>query len=78
MGWRAIIMALAAAACAGGAIAQAPIVPVTPDIPTDAYSPGRALVADLDRIVSPNGVQESFIQRVPGARLDCGALHHAG
>jgi len=68
MEWRAIIMALAAAACAGGAIAQAPIVPVTPDIPTDAYSPGRALVADLDRIVSPNGVQESFIATLGGAR----------
>ena len=43
-------------------------MPVVPVIPIDSYSPGRALVADLDRIVSPNGVQESFIATLGGAR----------
>lgn len=55
---------LSAAAHAAGP----PVEPVTPDIPADAYSPGRTLVADLDRIVTPNGVQESFIATLGGAR----------
>ena len=51
------------------AIAAPPAIePVTPDAGTDAYSPGRALVADLNRIVTPNGVQESFIATLGGAR----------
>ncbi len=44
------------------------VEPVTSEIPVDSYSPGRALVADLNRIVSPNGVQESFIATLGGAR----------
>ncbi|MEO7681616.1 MAG: alpha/beta hydrolase [Sphingomonas sp.] len=45
-----------------------PVVPVKPEIATDAYSPGRALVSDLDRIVTPDGIQESFIATLGGAR----------
>jgi proline iminopeptidase len=58
----------AASLLAGAASAQPPVEPVTPDIPADAYSPGRALVADFDRIVSPRGVQESFVATLGGAR----------
>ena len=62
--------ALLAACClAGVAIAQSvPVEPVTPAIPSDAYSPGRALIADFDRIVAPAGVQESFVATLGGAR----------
>lgn len=49
--------------------APAPTVePVTPTIAADQYSPGRALVTDLDRIVTPNAVQESFTVTLGGAR----------
>jgi proline iminopeptidase len=34
----------------------------------DIYTPGRALVTDIDRIVTPNGVQESFVATLGGAR----------
>ncbi|HEY0661953.1 MAG TPA: alpha/beta fold hydrolase [Lysobacter sp.] len=34
----------------------------------DVYSPGREIVADLNRIVTPNGVQESFEVTLGGAR----------
>ena len=34
----------------------------------DIYAPGRAIVADLDRIVTPNGVQETFEAVLGGAR----------
>ena len=34
----------------------------------DIYSPGRALVADIDRIVTPNGVDETFEVVLGGAR----------
>jgi len=44
------------------------VTPVTPDIPQDAYSGGRALVADVDKIVTPSGVQESFTVTLGGAR----------
>lgn len=51
------------------AVAQSvPVEIVVPDIPSDDYSPGRALVADFDRIVTPNGVQESVIATLGGAR----------
>ncbi len=59
---------LAASEIAIAAAQTPPVVPVTPDVPLDSYSPGRALVADLDRIVTPNGVQESFIATLGGAR----------
>ncbi|WP_222934529.1 alpha/beta fold hydrolase [Caulobacter sp. 17J80-11] len=64
------LAAVAAALFASAAAAQAPsaVEPVTPSIPADAYSPGRALVTDFDRIVAPNGVQESFIATLGGAR----------
>lgn len=50
------------------AAAQPPLVVVKPDIPLDQYSPGRALITDFDRIVTPRGVQESFIATLGGAR----------
>jgi proline iminopeptidase len=34
----------------------------------NAYAPGRAIIADIDRIVTPNGVQESFVADLGGAR----------
>lgn len=34
----------------------------------DIYAPGRSIVADIDRIVTPNGVQESFEVTLGGAR----------
>jgi pimeloyl-ACP methyl ester carboxylesterase len=36
--------------------------------PADPYAPARALVADLDRIVTPNGIQETFEAALGGAR----------
>lgn len=66
---RHAILALAMSGLVSAAAAQDPLVaPVTPNIPPDSYSAGRALVADLDRIVSPRGVQESFIATLGGAR----------
>jgi pimeloyl-ACP methyl ester carboxylesterase len=67
MAYRLIIALLAAAGLALPAAAQT-VEPVIPNIPADDYSPGRALVADFDRIVSPDGVQESFIATLGGAR----------
>jgi proline iminopeptidase len=34
----------------------------------DVYSPGRALVADINRIVTPNGIDETFEVVLGGAR----------
>ena len=48
-------------AIVGGGIAQTPET-------ADIYAPGRAIVADLDRIVTPNGVQETFEAVLGGAR----------
>ena len=39
----------------------------TPTAP-DPYAPGRAIVADIDRIVTPNGVQETFEATLGDAR----------
>jgi len=36
--------------------------------PADPYAPARAIIADLDRIVTPNGVQETFEVTLGGAR----------
>lgn len=36
--------------------------------PIDPYTPGRAIVADLNRIVTPNGVDETFEAVLGGAR----------
>ena len=59
----------AVSAVAMSAAAQSPtVVPVPLEIAADNYSPGRALVGDLDRIVTPHGVQESFIATLGGAR----------
>jgi hypothetical protein len=40
------------------ALASAAPPPTPPG--DDIYSPGRALVADIDRIVTPNGVDETY------------------
>ena len=48
-------------AVVGGGMAQTPET-------ADIYAPGRAIVADLDRIVTPNGVQETFEAVLGGAR----------
>jgi proline iminopeptidase len=34
----------------------------------DTYAPGRKIIADIDRIVVPNGVQETFEVKLGGAR----------
>ena len=61
-------IAVAAAALAVAATQTQPVVAVSAGAPSDAYSPGRALVGDLDRIVTPRGVQESFVATLGGAR----------
>ena len=48
------------------AVASARPSPTPPG--DDIYSPGRALVADIDRIVTPNGVDETFEVVLGGAR----------
>src|ERR1044072_6330715 len=35
---------------------------------SDIYAPGRAIVADINKIVTPNGVQETFEVTLGGAR----------
>ena len=42
--------------------------PALSDPPAERYAPGRALIADIDRIVTPNGVQETFEATLGGAR----------
>jgi len=64
----ATLAATLIAASAAAQPSQPPVEPVSPSIAADAYSPGRDLVTDLDRIVTPNGVQESFIVTLGGAR----------
>lgn len=54
--WKSIAAALALV-LAPAALAQ-----------DDPYGPGKAIIADLDRIVTPNGVQESFEVTLGGAR----------
>lgn len=64
-----VVRIVATLGLVSAAAAQTPaIVPLTPNIAIDRYSPGRALVADFDRIVSPNGIQESFVATLGGAR----------
>jgi proline iminopeptidase len=36
--------------------------------PVDIYAPGRAVVADIQRVVTPHGVQETFEATLGGAR----------
>ena len=36
--------------------------------PADPYAPAKAIVADVNRIVTPNGVQESLVVTLGGAR----------
>lgn len=35
---------------------------------TDVYAPGRAVVTDIDRVVTPNGVNDTFVATLGGAR----------
>ena len=53
------ILLLLSLLCSAAAFAQ------TPD--TDAYAPGRKVVAELQRIVTPNGVQDDFEAVLGGA-----------
>lgn len=69
--WRRLDVAALALWMAGSGVAAAApraVVAGTAAIPTDDYPAGRALVGDLDRIVTPKGVQESFIATLGGAR----------
>jgi len=58
----------AAVLFATGAAAQSAVEPVKPNVPVDKYTPGREVITDLDHIVTPNGIQESFIATLGGAR----------
>ena len=51
----------AALFCAGAAQAQ-------PAEPADTFAKSRAIVGDIQRIVTPNGVQESFLATIGGIR----------
>jgi pimeloyl-ACP methyl ester carboxylesterase len=58
--FRTILLPLALALCAVSAVAQTP--------PPKDYAPGRAVVGEIDHIVTPNGVQETFEATLGGAR----------
>ncbi|HUO92165.1 MAG TPA: alpha/beta hydrolase [Rhizomicrobium sp.] len=62
------LMAVLTATVAVAAPPTPPVEIVKPNIPVDKYTPGRDLVTALDRIVTPNGVQECFIATLGGAR----------
>ena len=47
---------------------QSKLTKLAQAIPADKYTPGRDVITDLDHIVTPNGVQESFIATLGGAR----------
>lgn len=53
--------AMVTAAITGAAPAQTPP-------PNDPYALGREIVADIQQIVTPNGVQETFVATLGGAR----------
>ena len=53
-----LVSALAFSSAASAQTAPAP----------DPYAPGRAIIADIDRIVTPDGVQETFEATLGGAR----------
>ncbi len=60
--WNAILAtALMSAAIATPALAD-------PQAASDPYDPGRKVVADFDHIVTPNGVEETFVATLGGAR----------
>lgn len=66
---------LAALALVSAAHAQSPNpTPASPTAPAqapakaDPYAPGRSVVADIDRIVTPRGVQETFVADLGGAK----------
>jgi proline iminopeptidase len=42
--------------------------PTPAPAPTDIYAPGRAVVSEIDKIVTPKGVDETFIATLGGAR----------
>ena len=55
------LAAMLAATMATSALAQTSAAP-------DPYAPGREIIADIDRIVTPRGVQETFVATLGGAR----------
>lgn len=58
---------LIALGLASAAVAETP-APAPAPTPTDVYAPGRAIVADIDRIVTPRGVQETLEVELGGAK----------
>lgn len=62
------VAAALAAAPAGLATAQAPTASPAPSVDGDVFTPGRQLVADIHRIVTPRGVQETFEATLGGVR----------
>lgn len=61
---RDLLLATPVLATAGGAAAQSS-APATTE---DPYEPGRKIVAELSRIVTPNGIDETFELTLGGAR----------
>ena len=56
-----VLALLSCLASSSGAMAQ-------PSADGDKYQAGRAIVADIDKIVTPNGIQETFEATLGGAR----------
>ncbi len=57
--------------CVAALIAGLPVPSSAATLPPksdDIYAPGRAIVTDIDRIVTPNGVQETFVATLGGTR----------
>jgi proline iminopeptidase len=64
----AVVLAALIVSSAAAQPSPTPVEPVTSNIAADKYSPGRDVIAGLDKIVTPKGVQESFIATLGGAR----------
>ena len=65
-----LLIGCALAVCAAPIVAHAPARhhAVARPAAKDAFAPSRAIVADLDHIVTPDGVQETFTATLGGAR----------
>lgn len=63
---KTIAAALLMGALAWPALAPAAAADTTDTAPTDPYAEGRRIIADLQRIETPNGVQEHFTARIGG------------
>ncbi len=60
----AATLLLAASLCQPVLAQQAPVAPV----PSDGFEPARAIIADVQKIVTSNGIDETLILELGGAR----------